>query len=106
MSEPEFRGDKPTGKMRTFRVTIVGDISIDQSVFDQAQLDEPFFSPAPSDTAIVEHIAFNTFVNGLDVSDIDGYANVPDASVQCNRQDVDVEADELIATDPKSGGGK
>jgi hypothetical protein len=79
---PTFPGDRPTGKRRKFVVTVQATvtITIDTSVFDQAKTPPTFFTPAPNDTEVVSHIAYNLVVNRLPFSAIDGYANCPDTS--------------------------
>jgi hypothetical protein len=82
-------GDKPTGKVRTFLVTVTKtvELTLDESVIAQGvDPDGPIYGSSMSgdpmhDTKIVvEHIAFNMVCNGLTLSEIDGYANCPNAS--------------------------
>jgi hypothetical protein len=83
MPKKSWPGDKPTGKTRTFSITVsrTARITIDESIFAQAQCEEPYFNPKPTDIQVVEHLAFNRIVNGLELSHIDGYANCPNESV-------------------------
>lgn len=94
-------GSTPTGKMRTFVVTVskVVEISIDESVLEQGILpDGPIFgssmtgNKAHDEVVVVEHLAFNLVGNDLRLSQIDGYANCPDASVIVLYEDWDVES--------------
>ena len=111
--KPEDPGDKPTGKTRMFQVTVTKtvEIAIDESVLEQGRDPEgPIYGSSmsghePHDTKIVvEHIAFNVVCNGLTLSQIDGYANCPDASVSLNRRsswDIELEHEILPVTAKK-----
>lgn len=82
-------GDKPTGKVRRFEVTIQKTVvvTLDESVLEQARTEPAFFRPPLTDGGVVEHVAFNLVCNELRLSQIDGYANCPDESAIVSRDD-------------------
>ena len=102
---PENPGDRPTGKARTFSVTVTKtvEIIIDESVIAQGVLpDGPIFGSSMSgdvehDTkVVVVHLALNLVCNGLDLSQIDGYANCPDASAKVGHSHWDIELEREV----------
>lgn len=111
----EFPGNAPTGKMRTFVVTIskTVEIFLDETVIAQGILpDGPIFgsritgNKAQDEMMAVDHLAFNLIGNGLDLSHIDGYANCPDKSAVVPYVDWDVEDIRETTPVPKKAPGK
>jgi hypothetical protein len=109
-------GSTPTGKVRTFIVTIskVVEIALDESVITQGILpDGPIFgsritgNKAQDEMLAVEHLAFNLVGNNLRLSEIDGYANCPDESVSFPYEPWEVEdVRETTPRAPKPPGRK
>jgi hypothetical protein len=100
-TEP-WPGSTPTGRTRTFEVTVSKTvrIAIDESVIAQGVLpDNPIFGESVTEDDVIQHLAFNLVGNGLRLSQIDGYANCADASVTVpyGYWDVDVEH-EIVPT--------
>jgi hypothetical protein len=101
----EWPGDKPTGKTRTFSVTVskTVNMALDESVIAQGLLpDNPIFGSsltgerAHDETLVLEHLAFNLVGNGLRLGQIDGYSNCPDGSANVTNEPRDVERIEEI----------
>lgn len=97
----EWPGSKPTGKKRTFIVTVTKttEIEIDETVITQGVLpDNPIFGARVTESEVVKHVAFNLICNGLRLSQVDGYSNCPDASavVKSASNDWDVDVDREI----------
>ncbi len=95
----DWPGSKPTGKKRTFIVTVTKttEIAIDEAVLAQGVLpDNPIFGARVTEDDVVKHIAFNLLCNDIRLSQIDGYANCPDDSVRVEAasNDWDVEIEE------------
>jgi hypothetical protein len=105
LKKEAWPGDKPTGKVRRFEVTIQKTVvvSIDESVLEQARTEPTFFRPPLTDGGVAEHVAFNLVCNSLRLSQIDGYANCPDESAVVSRdEDWDVRVErEVPALPPK-----
>ena len=97
-------GDTPTGRTRTFSVTIskTVEITVDETVVAQGVLpDNPIFGERVTEDDVVQHLAFNLIGNGLRLSQIDGYANCDDASVTVPYVEWDVEVErEIVPSTP------
>lgn len=92
-------GSAPTGRTRTFSVTVskTVEITVDETVVAQGILpDNPIFGAGVTEDDVVHHLAFNLIGNGLRLSQIDGYANCNDASVTVPYVEWDVEVDREI----------
>jgi hypothetical protein len=92
-------GSAPTGRTRTFSVTVskTVEITVDETVVAQGVLpDNPIFGERVTEDDVVQHLAFNLIGNGLRLSQIDGYANCADASVTVPYVEWDVEVDREI----------
>lgn len=91
-------GSKPTNTRNQFTVTISKTVTIElnESVVKQGRLPGgPIFGDRkPSEKEVVEHLAFNLVVNGLRLSQIDGYANCPDESADVFYVPWDVELED------------
>ena len=95
----ESPGDEPTGKTRTFQVTVsrTVELTLDESVIAQGMLPDGYIlGKDPTERAVLEHLAFNLVGNGLQLSQIDGYANCPDESARVRGFPWDVEIDREI----------
>jgi hypothetical protein len=78
-----FPGSTPTGRTRTFLVTVskTVEITVDEAIIAQGLLpDNPIFGASVSEKDVVEHLAFNLIVNDLSLPQIDGFANCDDES--------------------------
>ena len=87
-------GDKPTGKTRSFSVTICATMTLDESVIAQGLADDGFIMKNPTEDAVLCHLAYNLVGNGLmatSLSEIDGYANCPDASARITDKDATID---------------
>lgn len=89
----EFPGDAPTGKTRSFRVTVSKQVvmTLDTSVIAQGRADDGFIMKNPSEREVLEHLAFNLIGNQLDLSDIEGYANCPNKSADVTYEPWDID---------------
>jgi hypothetical protein len=88
---------------RTFEVTVskTVTISIDQSVIAQGMApDDPIFGGRASEAMVLEHLAYNLVGNSLQLSWIDGYANLSDDLVDVPYVKFDV--DEIAEIMPPS----
>lgn len=56
--------------------------------------------PATTPERVAEHVAFNMIVNGIPLSSIDGFANLPDSDAGLERGTVD-DVCELAVAKPK-----
>lgn len=89
-----FPGDEPTGKVRTFLVTLskTVEITLDEGVIAQGLMpDDPIFGGRADEADVLEHLAFNLVGNGLRLSQIDGYANCPNESAHVPQDKWEVE---------------
>jgi hypothetical protein len=100
-------GDKPVGRVRKFIVTVskTAELVIDESILAQGVIE------GASVSAVVEHLAFNLIGTGLVLSDVDGYANCPDASVHvapgsCGGWDVEIDREVGLTPVPPKPRGK
>jgi hypothetical protein len=87
-------GDKPTGKTRSFAVTIHATMTLDESVIAQGMADVGYIMKNPTEEEVLSHLAYNLVGNGLmatPLSGIDGYANCPDASARITDKDAEVD---------------
>lgn len=101
-SAEKWPGDKPTGKTRTFTVTVskTVDVTLDESILAQGLLpDNPIFGSRLSgekefdESIVVEHLAFNLVCNGLELDQIDGYSNCPSESAKVSQEDWEIVMD-------------
>ena len=79
---------------RKFSVTLskTVEIVVDDQVLRQGLRDDnPVLGKGASERDVVEHLAFNLVGNGLRLSQIDGYANMPDDAVKIPAVEWDVE---------------
>lgn len=103
MKTTSWPGSTPTGRTRTFSVTVskTVEITVDESVIAQGVLpDNPIFGANVTEDDVVQYLAFNLVVNHLRLSQIDGFANCDDASVSFPYENWDVEVDREIVPPP------
>jgi hypothetical protein len=95
-------GDKSTGKTRTFAVSIHATMTLDESVIAQGLADAGYIwlGKNPTEDEVLMHLAFNLVGKDLRLSQIDGYANCPDASARVDDREAEVEF-EMMAPLPK-----
>lgn len=87
-------GDKPSGKERAFSVTIRADMILDESVIAQGLADDGYvIGKNPTEDDVLRHLAYNLVGNGLCLSQIDGFANCPDASARIVSMDAEVDGE-------------
>ena len=75
---------------RTFivEVNIRATVEIDQKVIKQGLLpDNPILGKA-TEAEVIEHLMFNLVGNYIDLSQIDGYANLPDKLASVRERDM------------------
>ncbi len=113
--EGSWEGCVPSGKMRSFVVTLskTVEIHLDESVIAQGiRPDGPIFGSQitgnkPHDEMMaVEHLAFNLVGNDLNLSQIDGYANCPDESARVPHEPWDVEDVRETTPQPRKPPGR
>jgi hypothetical protein len=97
----EFPGDKPTGKTRSFHVTIHATMTLDESVIAQGVTDDGCIMRSPTEDEVLQHLAYNLVGEATSLSDIDGFANCPDESAVVSDRDVEIEYE--IKPSRKSG---
>ena len=82
----ETKKSEPAPKMRKFIVNFEGyvEIEVDDALLKSCNTDEwrESMMPFERDEEFVEHIAYNTVINGLRLEQIDGYADQPEERVK------------------------
>lgn len=86
---------------RKFRVTVTASVTLELDERVLAHVDDDWrrqFYPLRSAEEVAEHLGHNVLLNGCDLSDIDGFANLDDALMRVSDEDVeDIEVEALPA---------
>jgi len=100
-TDRQWPGSSPSGKTRTIVATVSKTIAftVDESVIAQGMLpDSPIFGNRVTEDDVLQHLAFNLIGNDLRLSQIDGFANCPDASACVPYEQWDVEVESATPT--------